>query len=154
MRKALDIILLLALIGATVPLVISAAGVSEVRADRIAIEKEALRLHEAFRSFHERNGEYPNAYASAGFDRKTLDPLRRRGYYDGTVIRRLRDQKIDAYDSPDDRGLNQEYWLEMTLEIDPAVRIVVARSDNAPLGGGAWLDGAYILREGRLERLQ
>ena len=41
----------------------------------------------------------------------------------------------------------------MTLAAEPSIRFVVARSDNAPLGSGAWLDGAYILRDGRLEPL-
>ena len=41
----------------------------------------------------------------------------------------------------------------MTLAVDPAIRYVVARSDGAPLGGGSWLDGVYVLHDGRLERL-
>jgi hypothetical protein len=153
MRKAIDILLLAAWLAAFMPLMISAVKSSEIRAQRLATEREAIQLHEAFRSFYQRYGEYPNAYAGSGFDRQTLDPLRRRGYYEGPLVRRLLNRSIDAYDSPDDRGVNQEYWLEMTLAAEPTVRFVVACSDNAPLGKGAKLDGAYILRNGRLEPL-
>jgi hypothetical protein len=153
MRKTLDLLLLLAWLVASVPLMISAVESADLRAQRQATEREARRLHEAFHFFYQRNGEYPNAYAGSGFDRETLDPLRRRGYYSGSLTERLLHQRIDAYDSPDDRGLNQEYWLEMTLAAEPTVRFVVARSDNAPLGGGRWLNGVYVLREGRLRPL-
>ena len=153
MRKAVDILLLAAWLAAFMPLMISAVKSSEIRAQQLATEREAIQLHEAFGSFYQRYGEYPNAYAGSGFDLQTLDPLRRRGYYEGPLVRRLLNRRIDAYDSPDDRGLNQEYWLEMTLAAEPKVRFVVACSDNAPLGKGAKLDGVYILRNGRLEPL-
>ena len=79
--------------------------------------------------------------------------LARRGYYVGRVRGLLAGARADAYDSPDDRGPNREFWMEMTLASDPSVRFVIARSDDAPMGGGTWLDGAYVFRTGRLERL-
>ena len=39
----------------------------------------------------------------------------------------------------------------MTLKRDPSIRLLVARSDDAPLSGGVWLDGVFIYRDGRLE---
>jgi hypothetical protein len=96
---------------------------------------------------------FPNAWAEPGFDEVTLDPLRQGGHYAGLVNSKLLDGRIDAYDSPDETGENAEYWLEMTLARDPSIRFVVARSDDAPLGGGRWLDGAFIYRDGSLERL-
>ena len=153
MRKAIDLVLFLTWVALAVPLAILAADSVGVRADRELIEREARLLYRGFCDFYERTGEFPNAYAELPFDRETLDPLRRRGYYDGPLTTRLLHQRIDAYDSPDDRGLNQEFWVEMTLAVDPAIRYVVARSDGAPLGGGSWLDGVYVLHDGRLERL-
>jgi len=153
MRKTIDLVLLLAWIGMLVPLGIQAAGSAGARADGEIVEREARLLYRGFCDYYGRTGQFPNAYAAIRFEPDSLDPLRRRGYYDGPLTTRLLRERIDAYDSPDDRGLNQEFWVEMTLAADPAVRYVVARSDGAPLGGGRWLDGAYVLRDGRLERL-
>jgi len=153
MKKAVDLILLLAWIAVAVPLAVIAVHSAEVRADREIVEREARRLYKGFSEFRARMGEYPNAYAEMRFEPDSLDPLRRRGYYDGPLTSKLLRQRVDAYDSPDDRGLNQEFWVEMTLASDPSIRYVVARSDGAPLGGGSWLDGVYVLRDGRLEQL-
>jgi type II secretory pathway pseudopilin PulG len=153
MKKTIDLILVLALIAMAVPIVVSAVDKSNVRAEREIVEREALKLYQAFLSFYQRNGEYPKAFGVDGFEPTTLNPLIRRGYYDGSLLTRLLEARVDAYDSPDDRGRNQEFWLEMTLAEDPAVRLVVARSDNAPLGGGQWLDGVYVRRVRRLEAL-
>ena len=154
MKKAIDLLLLLAWIAAVVCLIVSLLHSSDLKAQRQATEKEARRLYTAFVEFYERTGEYPNAYAGIRFDPESLDPLRRRGYYGGHLPNRLLQHRVDGYDSPDDRGLNQEFWLEMTLADDLSTRYVVARSDNAPLGGGKWLDGVYVSRRGRLEFLQ
>jgi len=153
MKKTIDLLLVLALIATVVPLVLSAVNKSNVRAELEVVDREALQLYQAFLSFYERNGEYPKAFGVDGVDPATLNPLQRRGYYDGPLLARLLDERVDAYDSPDDRGRNQEFWLEMTLARDPAVRYVVARSDNAPLAGGKWLDGVYVRRGRRLEAL-
>ena len=78
-------------------------------------------------------------------------PLSRRGYYKGGITQFLLNQRIDAYDSPDDKGNNREFWVEMTLKRDPSIRFLVAHSDDAPLGGGVWRDGVFIYRGGKLE---
>jgi hypothetical protein len=154
MRKTIDLLLLLAWIAAVVCLAVSLLHSSDLKAQREVTEKEARRLYTAFSVFYESNGEYPGAYAGLRFDRESLDPLRRGGFYDGDLPKGLLQQRVDGYDSPDDRGLNQEFWLEMTLADDPSTRYVVARSDNAPLSGGKWLDGVYVSRNGRLEALR
>ena len=74
-----------------------------------------------------------------------------RGYYRGPLRTYLVNGKVDAYDSPDDRGLNREFWVEMTLRADPSIRVLVARSDDAPLGGGAWREGVFVIRNGETE---
>jgi hypothetical protein len=38
----------------------------------------------------------------------------------------------------------------MTLDFDPTVRFLVADSDNAPLGGGNYMDGVFMYRDGTL----
>ena len=60
------------------------------------------------------------------------------------------DGKADGYDSPDDVGVNQEYWLEMTLAVDTSIRFLVADSDNAPLAGGDYYHGIFLFLDGQL----
>ena len=132
---------------------IVAFEVAEKKATIRRVAIEAQTIYDAFALYYDRNGNFPDDADKSRFDRVSLDPLRRRGYYQGSVDYLLMDRKADGYDSPDDRGSNQEFWLEMTLAGDPSVRILVVRSDDAPLGGGEWRDGAYIVRKGRLEPL-
>lgn len=96
---------------------------------------------------------YPDEHGNPPFNPATLEPLRRRGYYTGAIGKYLVDGRIDAYDAPDDQGPNHEFWIEMTLASDPSVRILIARSDDAPLGRGTWTDGVFVVRDGRLEAL-
>lgn len=132
---------------------IVAFEVAEKKATVRRVATEAQTIYDAFALYYDRNGKFPDDADESRFDRVSLDPLRRRGYYQGSVDYLLMDRKADGYDSPDDRGSNQEFWLEMTLAGDPSVRVLVVRSDDAPLGGGQWRDGAYIVRKGRLEQL-
>jgi len=124
---------------------------SQVKADLRLVELEAHSLYEAFDAYYERHRAYPNAYAHPSLQGDTLYPLNKRGYYKGHLTRFLLHRRIDAYDSPDDQGNNREFWVEMTLKSDPAIRFIVARSDDAPLGGGVWRDGVFIYRGGDLE---
>ena len=61
--------------------------------------------------------------------------------------------QADGYGSPDDNGTNQEFWLEMTLEDDPTVRLLVCDSDDAPLAEGDFYNGIYVFENGSLMRL-
>jgi len=131
----------------------SAVHVAQVRADVEAVSREARELHDALARFHEQNRRFPGMDSEKQLDRASLDPLRERGYYDGRVTARLADLRVDAYVARDGRGTNDEYWLEMSLSRDPSIRFLVARSDDAPLGGGKWRDGAFIWRDGVLEPL-
>lgn len=114
---------------------------------------EVRRLYDAFDLYYRRNGAFPNSYAPPRFEVDGLEPLRRRGYVSGRLQAFLDSGRADAYESPDDRGINQEFWIEMTLRNDPNVRFVVARSDDAPLAGGRWLDGAFVWEHGTLKAL-
>ena len=84
---------------------------------------------------------------------RTFAPLSTQNYYRGNVFQWLVGNKADAFDSPDDGGPNTEFWVEMTLSLDTTVRFVVANSNDAPLGGGQWLDGVYLFRNGQLTKI-
>jgi len=150
-RTVLDWLLFTAVLYMGSLLLLSAKDAADASAQQSIIKHEARALFRAFESYYERNRSYPNSYSEPRFDRATLDPLARRGYYKGNLLTNLRDHRIDAYDSPDDQGPNREFWVEMSLENDPAVRVVVANSDDAPLGAGRWLSGVFIFRDGALE---
>jgi hypothetical protein len=152
-RTAFDVLLGAVLAGIVVAILAPGVGEAGVRADVRAVSREAKALYDAFERYRVTHGEFPTAWGSDAFDPGTLEPLARRGYYTGRVRGLLAGSRADAYDSPDDRGPNREFWIEMTLASDTRVRFVIARSDDAPMGGGAWLDGAYVFRSGRLERL-
>jgi len=153
MRRVLHLALLAGILWFGRLAFLAAVRSANVGADVRAIGVEATALYRAFEQFHERNREYPADYHGARFDLATLDPLRRRGYYRGSIGTKLLGGTVDAFGSPDDRGVNQEFWVEMTLASDPSIRFVVAKSDDAPSSGGEWLDGVYVYRHGKLERL-
>jgi hypothetical protein len=152
-RTVLDAALAAASVLLLSHVLIVAFEVAEQKATIRRVAIEAQTVYDAFALYYDRNGEFPDDADKSRFDRTSLDPLRRRGYYQGSVDYLLMDRKADGYDSPDDLGSDQEFWLEMTLASDPSVRVLVVRSDDAPLGGGEWRDGAYIVRKGRLEQL-
>jgi len=152
-RALLDLVVLTALGFMTHQLLTPALHGAAVRSDVRIVSAEVVALWESFEKYYEINRAYPNAYLAPAFELDSLEPLRRRGYYRGWVTVKLQDDRIDAYDSPDDRGINQEFWLEMTLKSDPEVRFLLARSNDAPLGGGEWREGAFIYRDGALESL-
>jgi hypothetical protein len=116
-------------------------------------ESEAIALDRALHLYRERTGSFPDSFGEAGLDRRTLEPLRRRGYYEGHITTVLLDGRVDAYAAPDDRGSNQEFWMEMSLERNPSIRLLLVHSDDAPLSGGRWLDGVYVYRRGELDKL-
>jgi len=152
-RLVLDLVVLAALAFMLTELLQPALREAAVRSDVKIVSTAARDLWDAFERYYEINQAYPNAYLPPKFELDTLEPLRRRGYYRGYVTVKLQEGRIDAYDSPDDRGINQEFWIEMTLKSDPTVRFLIARSNDAPLGGGEWREGVFIYRDGVLESL-
>jgi hypothetical protein len=113
-----------------------------------AAETDAKAIYTAFKRYHMDNHMYPNASSDPSFQLDTFEPLVSMKYYDGRISSRLLNDRADAYDSPDDQGRNQEFWLEFSLAYDPTVRFLVADSDDAPLGGGVYYDGFVLYRNG------
>jgi hypothetical protein len=152
-RVLIDAALVLVLVGLCVQIASAAIRISRRHEQVQAVGPEARALYGAFTRYRERNGMYPDEHANPPFNLATFEPLRRRGYYHGAIGTYLLDGHIDAYDAPDDQGPNREFWMEMTLASDPSVRILIARSDDAPLSRGRWIDGVFVVRDGKLERL-
>lgn len=136
------------LAGIAIPLLLDAM----LRANIAAATADGKAIHSAFLQFHVDNHMYPFAVSAPAFELDTFEPLVSMGYHSGNATGRMLGQTADGFDSPDDQGLNQEFWVEFTLAQDPTVRFVVADSDNAPLAGGQYIDGVYIYRDGVLSK--
>jgi hypothetical protein len=142
-------LILFVIMGMMVPLMRSAI----LRAHVGAMAADAKSIHTGFKRFYIDNDMYPNSADDPAFQLDSFEPLVSAGYYDGRVVSKLLGDQADGYDSPDDIGLNQEFWLEMTLKYEPNIRFLIADSDNAPLGGGDFYDGIYMYKGGVLTAL-
>ena len=150
LRGGLDAILALALVYVLYLIGSAALARAGSRTELRVLTAEARTLYDALGRYNERNHGYPTTHGESPFDLQTLDPLRKRGYYRGPLTSYLIDRRVDAYESPDDEGPNREFWIEMSLRSDPSIRILVARSNDAPLGGGMWREGVFVFRNGAL----
>jgi prepilin-type N-terminal cleavage/methylation domain-containing protein len=143
-----EILITMAIIAVILAIAIPEVHNARVRAQAGAVIADAKAIYTAFKQYQVDHSSY---YPSLSLD--TFEPLRSEGKYTGNVVVLLVDGKADGYDSPDDQGANQEFWLEMTLKHDPTVRVLVADSDDAPLSGGVWLDGVFRFDSGVLTPL-
>jgi len=149
----LELLIVVATIAVLVAIAIPLMRDAMLRAHISAMATDAKALHVAFKRYHMDNSEYPNASADPSFQLDSFEPLVSLGYYDGRVAGRLMNGSADGYDSPDDNGHNQEFWLELSLSYDSSVRFLISDSDDAPLGGGRYFDGIYLFRDGQLAPL-
>jgi len=148
-----ELLIVVATIAVLVAIAIPLMRDAILRAHISAAATDAKALHVAFKRFHMDHSQYPNANTDPSFQVDSFEPLVSLGYYDGRVGSRLLNKQADAYDSPDDNGRNQEFWLEISLAYDPTVRFLIADSDDAPLGGGGYFDGIYMFKDGALAPL-
>ncbi|MBW2565439.1 MAG: prepilin-type N-terminal cleavage/methylation domain-containing protein [Deltaproteobacteria bacterium] len=146
----IELLIVIAIIGILAAIAIPVMRYYSVRAHSSVVLSECNEVYKAFTLFYMDNEGYPMASNPPAFNLTTFDPLRSQGYYEGNINSRLLNGKADSFDSPDDQGANQEFWLQLTLDADPNIRFLVVQSDNAPLGGGQWLDGVYVFRNGVL----
>mgnify|MGYP001310854280 CR=1 FL=1 len=152
-RTWFDIVLALVLVALCSQQLVPAIHAARRREALEPVSREAHALYSAFINYRERNGSFPDVHSDPPFEPDTFEPLRRRGYYSGKLADYLLGGRIDAFDAPDDRKLNDEFWIEMTLASDPDDRLLIASSDDAPLGRGTWTDGVFLVRGGRMEAL-
>jgi len=152
-RRARFVLIAIGIVCAAISLSGRAIRAANRKAEIHRVAQEAHLLYDGFRHFAERAGAYPNSFEAPAFELQSANPLRRRGYYQGKIATLIQNGRFDGYDAPDDRGVNKEFWLEMTVASDPSLRIVVAQSDDAPLSGGEWLDGVYLATASGIEPL-
>ena len=122
----------------------------QVKAHLTSVVADGRILYHGLEEFYTINYRYPNATSNPSFNLVTFEPLRSIVGYQGSINARLLNGQADAYDSPDDQGPNQEWWVQMTLLIDPSFQVVIAVSDNVPLLPGTWMQGVYTFENGTL----
>lgn len=142
----LELLMVVGIIGVLSAIAIPILRQAVVKAQVRAVVSEGRTVHTAFKTYYLDNDSYPSTGGGGDdFDLTSFDPLQSGGYYQGAVAQRLVADQPDAYGAPDG---SQEFWLEMTLEIDTTKRFLVADSDDAPLGGGERYDGVYAFDNG------
>jgi prepilin-type N-terminal cleavage/methylation domain-containing protein len=150
----IELLIVVAIIGIISAIAVPLYHQSVLRGHVSALAGDAKTLYIAFKQHHADHSMYPDSSGGAAFRVDTFEPLRSMNYYDGEMTSKLRNSRADAFDSPDDMGANREFWIEMTLEFDPSVRFLVCDSDDAPLSGGAYLDGVFLYKDGVLTRIE
>jgi prepilin-type N-terminal cleavage/methylation domain-containing protein len=149
----LEVLVVVAIIAVLAGILIPILQTAMLRARVGAMASDARTMHTAFKQFFIDFDMYPNSSDAPAFELNTFEPLVSEGYYDGRLVNRMANGQADGYDSPDDLGINQEFWIEFTLAADPSVRFLVADSDDAPLAGGDYVDGVYLYKDGVLHPL-
>lgn len=144
----IEVLIVLAIIAILAAIAIPMMHDAILKAHISAAATDAKAIYVAFKRYHMDMSMYPNASTNPSFQLDTFEPLVSMMYYDGRIATRLLNDRADGYDSPDDQGQNQEFWLEFSLAYDPTVRFLVADSDDAPLSGGVYYDGFYLFRNG------
>lgn len=149
----LELLVVTAIIGVLMAITVPMMQSAMLRAHVGTTAAASRVVFNAFQRFYIDFNMYPNATNAPAFELDTFEPLVANNYYDSQILVKLENAQADAYDSPDDEGINQEFWLEMTLDYDPSVRFLVADSDNAPLSGGDQMAGVYLYKDGVLRSL-
>jgi len=133
-----------------VPTLLTALG----KADRSRLLADGRVLFAAMVRYNVDLGQFPSTVTPpTNFDRRTLEPLVGSGHLrtaDG-ITSRLLDGEVTAYDSPDaGGGDNREFWAVLTSAQDPAVKLLVASTENYPGHSGAleglyWIEGSAVV---------
>jgi prepilin-type N-terminal cleavage/methylation domain-containing protein len=145
-----EVLIVVAIIAILMAIVMPMMREALLRAHISSAVSDARSIAVAFKRYAVDNSAYPD---EGGLDLASFEPLVAGKYYDGRIGTRLLNDQADAYGAPDDSGTNQEYWMEITLAYDPTVRVVIADTDDAPLLGGAFLDGIALYKGGVLTPL-
>jgi len=140
----IELIIVVALIGILSSIAVPSMLSYSKKAHYAVALSECKKVFKDFINFYLENDMFPNASNSPAFQLNTFSPLT----YQGNIFSKIVNNQADAYDSPDDKGTNQEFWLRMTLAKDPSVQFLIAYSDNADLAPGEWLEGVFVFRNG------
>lgn len=138
-------------------------------AERASLISDGRALYRAFVIYYLQYEEYPLATTvnPHKFDLATFGPLTTNSLMGGlpldidvqTLKDKLSGGQAEEFDSPDDMGTNQEFYVILPWIKDPTIKFVVASSDNVRydkdnpttvVDGGNWLDGVFMTQGGNI----
>ena len=162
----LELLTVLAVVGVLAAIAIPQFLSYRDKAERAALLSDTRYLYRAFVIYYLEQQSYPNASTNNEykFHPETFAPLTTSNLMGGLPFEvdlesfrdKLDGRKAEKFDSPDDLGNNQEFYVILPWAKDPTVKFVVAAADNisyqdgTPVAGGAWLDGVYITKNGNI----
>lgn len=145
----IEMLVVVVILGILAAIAVNVMGGTREKASLAAVQSSAREVYIAFEEFYVDNDGYPNATTDPAFQLDTFDPLVSGGYYSGGILPLLEGGRADDYDSPNDEGPNQEFWLIMTPDLEGDYRLVVANSDDVPLDPGTRYSGIQVFKDGR-----
>ena len=153
----LETLIALVLVGLLASLAVPTLGRALLVARQQRLASAAGQIFTAVRRYQADHGRppAPGSLQPDGFNLRTLAPLADRGYLAGTdgILAQLKDGRVTAYDTSGPEGTGG-FWLLLIDADSPELQILAASTDNFPLSPGHWLEGIYLLRGDRLEKLR
>ena len=162
----LELIVVSVIIGLLAALAIPQYASYKDKAERASMLSDARSLYRAFVIYYLEYQEYPLAVTASPhkFDLATFQPLTDASLMAGVPfdinIEQFRDKlagrQAEEFDSPDDMGTNQEFYVVLPWVKDSNIKFVVAAADNIKyddgtvVDGGNWMDGVYITEGGTI----
>ncbi len=128
----IELMIVIAIIGILAAIAVPSMIAYKKKAHYAVVLSECKVVYNDFMNYYSDNNQFPKAIANPAFQLDTFSPLN----YQGSIFSRLVNNRADAFDSPDDQGVNQEFWVRMTLAKNPSVQFVIASSDNCDLEPG------------------
>ncbi len=154
----LELVLSVAIVATLATLSVPASRRVVDRAHVARLAADGRVLAAALLRWEADHGAPPPAGASrpGGFNTRTLDPLVARGYLlsPAPILGHLAKGRVTVYDAPGaEPGAGRGFWLVLTDAGRPGLQVLVASTDAFPLAPGDWIEGIYLLRGDRLERI-
>jgi len=164
----LELLIVVAIIGILASIAIPNYNAYRLKVERKAIVSLCRELYRGFVVYYFSWMEYPLASVAAPgkppvFNLTNLEPIAESEYMDVRLTIEAKPfltyfvgNKAEKYDSPDDMGDNQEFYVILNWNKDPNVKFVIASADNITdadgnlIDGGNWIDGIVIVDDGEI----
>jgi prepilin-type N-terminal cleavage/methylation domain-containing protein len=156
MIEVMLVLLIISLLATIAVPYLSKALRSGHRASMVADSRE---LYSAFMRYRLDSGAFPSIFAppETAFNTQTLAPLSTGGYYSGvtSLLNKLWRDRIPIYIALSVESANDQFWTLMRSKKYRDMWILVAHTDRLPFfaHGGGWMDGVYILYQGRFVKV-
>ena len=143
----IEVMLVVAIIGLLAALAIPLFDQAITKSRRASLAADAHDLYTALMRYHADHGAFP---AEGGFDLHTLSPLSDQGYFSTaeSFTQKMTDDELMYYEALDVNGPDTELVAAFEAKADPDIRVLMLHTGVT----GEWLDGVYLIVDGRLVR--